>query len=120
LSIALNCIDPDWVSPRSDLIDNFPERSIYPAAPLIRNKRIAIDGLTKNALDNSQSQIFKYVDPIFAELNIGKRSNHILITKYPNVQLVNENKMVDNTIDSQIKSISTSRPKDNLLNPEHR
>jgi len=106
LSITLYYVDPDWVSPKSDLIDNFPERSIYPAAPLIRNKRIAINGLTKNALDNTQYQVFKYVDPIFAELNIGKRSNHILttncpqkhITKYPNVQLMNKHKMVDNTI----------------------
>lgn len=127
MSITLFYVDPDWVSPRSDLIDNYPERSMYPAAPLVRNKRIAIDELTKNTLANSQSHILNYVDPILAELDFGKQSNRILKNncsqkrnmKCPKVQLLNELEIVDNTIgfiDSQIKSNSASIPKYNLLN----
>lgn len=61
--------DSDWVSPRSDLIDYFPERSMYPAgASLIRHKRVAVDGLAKSASAeyNRPRTIRQYVDPMSA------------------------------------------------------
>jgi len=92
---------------------------MYPAAPLIRNKRIAIDENTKN------SRILQYVDPMLRELDSGKRLNPMSkndcpqnYLKYPKVRLMNKPQMVDNTvgfIDFQIKSNSIGRSKESNI-----
>lgn len=54
---------------------------MYPAAaPLVRNKRIAADDPFEKYLapNYSRAQSLQYVDPILAELKIGKRSDRLL------------------------------------------
>lgn len=90
---------------------------MYPTAPFIRNKRVAIDEYNKNTLENSQPQNEKYFKPILVEFKPEKKFNHILNcnhnhVKFPTVQLTNEHVESDKTIgfiDSQIKYSSANK-----------
>lgn len=113
--VLLILIDFDWVFPKSDLIDSFPERSMYPAvASLVRNKRIANDPFEKNLLPNySEAQSLQYVDPILAELKIGKRSEHVLKNSCPKDKVVKDSNIFEK--DSTIECNSGETPNENKI-----
>lgn len=55
------------MQPKSDLIDNFPERSVYQTTPSVRNKRDANDKHENSPMKTLPFDL-KHIDPILAEL----------------------------------------------------
>lgn len=92
---------------------------MYPAAALlVRNKRIADDTFEKNlAPKYSGTQSLQYVDPILAELKIGKRSDYMLknscLPKCSRDRVVKESKIFEK--DSKIECNSGETPQENKI-----
>lgn len=92
---------------------------MYPAvASLVRNKRIANDPFEKKIAPNySEAQSLQYVDPILAELKIGKRSEHVLknsgLPNCPRDKVVKDSEIFEK--DLKIECNSGETPKENKI-----